>query len=145
MKFIRRNWTKKSRLGKKKKKKQVWRRPTGRHSKTREKRKGYPIKVMVGFRTKKEERNLIKNKKPVLVKNLEELNKVGKEEIAIIGKVGNRKRIEIIKKAKEKGIEVQNVNVNKMLKKINKKQEISASASKKDSKKKEENKPEEKK
>ncbi len=143
MKFIRRNWTKKSRLGKKKKKKQVWRRPTGRHSKTREKRKGYPIKVMVGFRQKKEERNLIKNRKPILVRNIEELNKIGKEEIAIIGKIGNKKRIEMIKKAKEKGIEVQNANVNKILKKIRKKQE--ASASKKDSKKKEENKPEEKK
>ncbi len=100
---------------------------------------------MVGFKQKKEERNLIKNKKPVLVNNLGEINRVNKENIMIIGKIGNKKRIEMIKKAKEKGIEVQNVNVNKILKKIKKKQETSVSVSKKDSKKKEENKPEEKK
>lgn len=121
-KFIRRNWTKASRLGKGRKKKQVWRAAKGRHSKTREKRKGYPIKVMIGFRESKEERNLIKSKKPVLVKNLKELEKIGKGEIAIIARIGNKKRIELAKKAKEKGIPVHNINVNKMLKKIEKKE-----------------------
>jgi large subunit ribosomal protein L32e len=130
-KFIRRNWTKASRLGRGRKKKQVWRAPKGRHSKTREKRKGYPIKVMVGFKGKKEERNLMKNKKPILVKNLKELEKIGKGEIAIIGKIGNKKRIELAKKAKEKGIPVYNINVNKMLKKIEKKEKIKTQEKKK--------------
>ncbi len=121
-KFIRRNWTKASRLGKGRKKKQVWRAPKGRHSKTREKRKGYPIKVMVGFKQKNEERNLIKNQKPILVSNLRELEKIKKGEIAIIGKIGKKKKIEIAKRAKEKGIPVHNINVNKMLKKIEKKE-----------------------
>jgi large subunit ribosomal protein L32e len=121
-KFIRRNWTKASRLGKKRKTKQVWRAAKGRHNKVREKRKGYPIKVMVGFRKKEEERNLIDKQKPILVKNLKELEAVGKGEIAIIGKIGNKKRIELAKKAKEKGIHVLNVNINKMLKKVEKKQ-----------------------
>src|SRR4030042_6668044 len=97
MKFIRRNWTKFSRLGKKRKKKQVWRRAKGRHSKTREKRKGYPIKVMIGFKQPKKTR-------PIFVNNMKELEKVKKGEIAIVGKVGMKKKIEIIKKAKEKGI-----------------------------------------
>jgi len=121
-KFIRRNWSKSSRLGKGRKKKQVWRAPKGRHSKTRKKRKGYPIKVMVGFRQKREERNRIKNQKPVIVNNLKELEKIKKEEIAIIGKIGMKKKIEMAKVAKEKGISIHNLNVNKMLKKIQKKE-----------------------
>ena len=121
MKFIRRNWTKASRLGKGRKKKQVWRAPKGRHNKMRKKRKGYPIKVMVGFGQDKKERNLIKNQKPVIVNNLKELEKIKHGEIAIVGKIGNKKRIEIAKKAKEKKIPIHNINVNKMLKKIEKK------------------------
>ncbi|OGJ13063.1 hypothetical protein A3K82_03410 [Candidatus Pacearchaeota archaeon RBG_19FT_COMBO_34_9] len=120
MKFIRRNWTKFSRLGKKRKKKQVWRRAKGRHSKIREKRKGYPIKVMVGFRQEKESRGLIENKKPVRIMNVKELEKIGKNEIAIIGKIGKKKRIEIAKKAKEKNITILNININKILKKAEK-------------------------
>ncbi len=117
-KFIRRNWNKYSRLGKKRKKKQTWRAPKGRHSKTREKRKGYPVKVMVGFKQEKKKRNKIKEKKPVLVNNLKEFEKIQKGEIAILGKIGKRKKTEIAKKAKEKGIAVHNININKMLKKI---------------------------
>lgn len=121
MKFIRRNWTKVSRLGRKRKKKQIWRAPKGRHSKTREKRKGYPIKVMIGFKKERKKRGLIKNEKPVLISNLKELEKIKKGEIAIIAKVGRKKKIEIARKAKEKGIPIYNINVNKILKKIEKK------------------------
>jgi large subunit ribosomal protein L32e len=119
-KFLRRNWSKKSRLGNKRKKKQVWRSPHGRHSKTRKKRKGYPAIVQIGYRKDKRERELIKNSKPVIVQNIKELEKMKKGEIAIIGKVGNKKRIEIAKKAKEKGIQIHNINVNKILKKVKK-------------------------
>ena len=120
-KFIRRNWTKASRLGKGRKKKQVWRAPKGRHSKTRLKRKGYPTKVMIGFREEEKERYLIRKQKPIIINNVRELEKIKHGEIAIIGKVGNKKRIEIAKVAKEKKISVYNINVNKMLKKIEKK------------------------
>jgi ribosomal protein L32E len=122
-KFIRRNWSKASRLGRKRKTKQVWRAAKGRHNKVREKRKGYPIKVMIGFRKNKEERDLIMKKKPVIVNNMNELRKIKRGEIAIVGKVGNKKRIEILKIAKEKGIAIYNLNVNKILKKAAKKQE----------------------
>ncbi len=121
-KFIRRNWTKASRLGKGRKKKQVWRAPKGRHSKTRLKRKGYPVKVMIGFKQKNKERNMIKNQKIVTVNNLKELEKIRKGEIAVIGKIGMKKKIGIAKRAKEKGIPIHNLNVNKMLKKIQKKE-----------------------
>ncbi len=115
MKFVRRNWTKFSRLGKKRKKKQVWRRAKGRHSKIREKRKGYPIKVMIGFKQPAKA-------KPIFVSNMKELEKIRKGETIIVGKLGMKKKIEIIKKAKEKGIKIQNLKVNKMLKKIQKKE-----------------------
>lgn len=119
--FKRRNWNKHSRVGKGRKKKQTWRRAKGRHNKIREKRKGYPIKVMIGFRKSKEERGLIYDKKPVIIMNAKELGKIGKNEIAVIGKIGNKKKIEIAKIAKEKGIQIHNLNVNKMLKKAEKK------------------------
>ncbi len=115
-KFIRRNWTKASRLGKGRKKKQVWRAPKGRHSKTRKKRKGYPIKVMIGFKQ-------TQKAKPIFVNNIKELEKIKKGETAIVGKMGNKKKIEIAKKAKEKGITIQNMNINKMLKKVKKAEE----------------------
>jgi len=120
-KFIRRNWTKASRLGKGRKKKQVWRAPKGRSNKSRLKRKGYPIKVMIGFREEEKERYLIGKQKPVIVNNLRDLEKIKHGEIAIVGKIGKKKRIEIAKMAKEKKIQVYNINVNKMLKKIEKK------------------------
>jgi len=125
-KFIRRGWYQHSRLGKGRKKKQVWRRAKGRHNKTREKRKGYPVKVMVGFKKEKDARNLIEGKKPVIIMNMKELERIKKNEIAVIGKIGNKKRIEIIKAAKEKKIPVQNINIDKMLKKIQKAKEKKA-------------------
>ncbi len=39
-KFVRRNWSKASRLGKGRKRKQVWRAAKGRHSKVRQMKKG---------------------------------------------------------------------------------------------------------
>ena len=38
----------------------------------------------------------------------------------IIGKIGKRKKIEMVKKAKEMKIEIKNLNIEKFLKKLNK-------------------------
>ena len=116
-KFLRRNWDKFSRLGRNKRKKQVWRSPKGRHNKMRLKRKGYPAVVSIGYKRKADERVTLENKKMTIVNNLKELGKIGKEERIIIGKVGNKKRIEIVKKAKEKGIQIYNINVKNFMKK----------------------------
>ena len=118
-KFIRRNWTKASRLGKRRKKKQVWRAPKGRHSKTRMKRKGYPIKVMVGFKQSQKEKA-----KPTMISNVRELEKVKKGETVIIGKMGKKKKIQVAKLAKEKGVSISNLNVNKILKRVQKQEEV---------------------
>lgn len=72
----------------------------------REKRKGYPAIVSIGYRTDKKLRGKIKNKIPMRVMNTKDLEKLKKENIALIGRVGRRKREEIIKVAKEKNIEI---------------------------------------
>ncbi len=131
IKFLRRSSDRYSKLGRKRKKKQVWRNPTGRHNKMREKRKGYPAIVSIGYRTEKSLRGKIKGKDPIRVMNVKDLGKLGKENIAIIGKVGRKKRIEIIKVAKEKNIEIANLGVEKIVEKKETKGKITAEEAKK--------------
>ena len=94
IKFIRRNWNRFSRLGMGRKKKQKWRNPTGRHNKIREKIRGHPAPVSIGYRQNKDARGKILEKKTVRVYNIKDLEKIGKNEIAIIGKIGARKKME---------------------------------------------------
>ena len=112
MGFLRRTWNRYSKLGKKRKKKQVWRRPTGRDNKMREKRRGYPAVVSIGYKKDKESR-----KKILVIRNPKDLDSVKKEFIIVIGNVGRKKKIEILEKAKEKKIKFQNINTKKFLKK----------------------------
>ena len=116
VKFLRRTWSRYSKLGKRRKKKQVWRKPTGRDNKMREKRKGYPAVVSIGYRSKRKSRDKLMDKKPVKINNLRELEKIKENEIAIIGGVGKKKKIEIANKAKEMKIELYNMNPEKFLK-----------------------------
>lgn len=113
-KFIRRNWTRHSKLGKRRKKKITWRRPKGRHNKVRERRKGYPARVDVGYRKEKK----LRKKSHVLIKNINDLSRIHKHEIAIVGNVGKKKRAEIVKKAHELKIELHNVNIKRFVKEI---------------------------
>ena len=115
-KFLRRAWNEYSKLGKRRKKKQTWRRPTGRDNKMREKRKGYPAVVSIGYRKDNNVRGALEGKKPILVNNLKELMKLNKNEIALIGSIGKIKKLELAKYAKEKGIKVYNMNASKFLK-----------------------------
>ncbi len=122
-KFLRRTSVRLSKLGRKRKKKQVWRRPTGRDNKMREQRRGKPAIVSIGYSTDKKERGKINGKKPLFIKSIKELEKAGKENIVILGKIGRKKKIEIVKKAKEMNIEIANLNIKRFLKKNEKKQE----------------------
>ena len=115
-KFLRRTWSRYSKLGKGRKKKQVWRKPTGRHNKMREQTKGSAAIVSIGYRSAKRLRDKLMDKKPVKIRNLKELEKIKENEIAVIGSVGKRKKIEIAKKAKEMKIEIYNMNPEKFLK-----------------------------
>lgn len=121
-KFLRRNWDRFSKLGKTRKKKRVWRKPKGRHNKVREKMKGYPAPVEIGYGTEKKARGKIQKKTPVIIYNLGDLKRVKKDEIIIIGKVGKKKKIEIAKKAEEMKLPVINAKLKKLLK-ANKKHE----------------------
>jgi len=114
-KFLRRTWDRYVKLGKGRKKKQKWRRPTGRDNKMREKRKNRPAVVAIGYKGSEKEKRLVVN-------NLNELKKIKKDEIAVIGNVGKKKKIEIVKVAKEKGIKISNLNLKKFLKDVEKKE-----------------------
>jgi len=110
MKFLRRTSNRYSKLGKRRKKKQIWRRPTGRDNKMREKRRGYPARVSIGYKKgNKKER--------IIVKNPKELDKIEKNSIIIVGNIGKIKKIEIEKKAKEKNNSIENMNIENFLKK----------------------------
>jgi len=99
-KFIRRNHDKYKRLGGTRKK-LIWRRPKGIHSKTRERRAGYPQRPEIGMKNYSKETRLIRN--------MAEMSSVSKGEKIIIAKVGRRLRTEMEKKAGELGAKILNM------------------------------------
>ena len=82
----------------------------------REKRKGYPAVVSVGYQKDKKLKGKIQGKEAVIVNNLTDLKKIKKNEIIILGHMGKKKKIELVKKSKEKGLEIYNLNIEKFLK-----------------------------
>ncbi len=117
MKFQRRVGGRFSKLGKGRKKKQKWRNPTGRHNKMRNKERGYPATVSIGYGTDKRVRGKIDGKMPKKIYNLKDLEMLGKHEIGILGKIGMKKKMEIAKKAKEMKAHIHNLNIEKILEK----------------------------
>ena len=108
--FLRRIWSRYPKLGKGRKKLQKWRNPTGRHNKMREKRRGYPVVVSVGYMTNQKEKGKIKGKTPVMIYQESELALLQKDMIGIVGNVGKKKRLAIAQKAKTLGKELYNLN-----------------------------------
>jgi large subunit ribosomal protein L32e len=115
-KFLRHTAHKYSKLGLRRKKKKVWRKPTGRDNKMRDQRRGHPAVVSIGYSTDKKERGMIMKKTPVIVNNVNQIEKIQKNQIAILGKVGKKNKIEMVKKAKELKIEIYKLNIEKFLK-----------------------------
>jgi ribosomal protein L32E len=130
-KFLRRTSARLSKLGKNRKKKQVWRRPTGRDNKMREQRRGKPAIVAIGYSTEKKSRGRINGKIPLFVNNIHDLTRIGKHQIVILGNIGKKKKLEIAKKANELQIEIANLNTKKFLKKNEKKVEVKNKENKK--------------
>lgn len=113
MEFLRRKWSKYSKFGSGgRPNKRKWRKPKGRDNKMREKNKGYPPVVSIGYRTKKTERMNF----PV-IRTIRDLEKVEKGVIVVIGKIGMKKKLEIVEKAKSMNLIVQNINVRRFLRK----------------------------
>ena len=106
-KFVRTDFWRHSKLGKHRKKLQVWRRARGMHSKIRRMRRGYPVMPTIGYKTKRTEAGKVQGLIPVLVHNTKELENLTKNNIVIIAHVGARKRLEILKKADEMKIKIQ--------------------------------------
>jgi len=117
-KFLRRDWYKISKLGRRRKKKQVWRRAKGRDSKIRLKEKGYSSMPSISYKKAKEKRGLMAGLRHVLINNISDLANLKSNEIGIIGKIGKKKKIEIAKKAIEKSIKLSNLEPKSFLAKI---------------------------
>jgi large subunit ribosomal protein L32e len=114
-KFLRRDARRFSKFGKARGKKATWRKPKGRDNKMREKKKGYSAVVSIGYGTDKKVRDKFQEKEIVTIVNVQDLTKIQKNQIGLIGSVGKKKKLEIAKKAKEMKIELRNMNPEKYL------------------------------
>ncbi|MBS3143726.1 50S ribosomal protein L32e [Candidatus Woesearchaeota archaeon] len=106
-----------------KKLKDKWIRPKGIQSKLRLRKKGKGKIPRIGYGTPKDKKYLIKNKKVVLIKNMNDLENI-KNPIIISSKVGLRKKLEIVTKAKELKLEILNIkDADKFIEDVKKKLE----------------------
>lgn len=97
-------------LGKRKKSAQKWRKPRGRDSKVRLRRKSYPKRVDIGYGSPRKERGKVKGKLPVVVHNLSELKSLRPAQIAVLSStLGAKKKVELINYAREHNLEILNV------------------------------------
>ena len=107
-KFLRNDWHKKIKLGSTVKKNRKWAAAKGRHSKLRLNRKGHSRRPKIGWGSSGEIKGKVSGLEIVRVENLEGLASIGKGQGIIIGRVGKKKREEIIAKAKEMKLVVLN-------------------------------------
>lgn len=117
-KFLRIGYTQYSKLGLRRKKKQVYRKGKGGENKMRLKMKGHLRNVSIGFRSENKTRGLVNGLKGILIFNAEQLKDLKKDEIAIVSKMGNKKKIPIAEYAAKNNIRLQNLNAKKFLSKI---------------------------
>ena len=137
--FVRQDAHKKPKLGNK------WRKPKGIQSKMRLHRRGYRRSVSKGWKSPREVRGLDKEGFiPIIVHTINQLNNIDKEAQSIIisSKVGQRKKIDLVKEALKFNLKISNFDANKYLNKIEeelkkKKQVKEELKKKKDDKKKE--------
>ena len=98
-----------------------WRKPKGLHSKIRHKFKGRRKMPSPGYKSPRKVKNLhFSGLKIINISSTDNLNKIKKESegIVVAANVGMKKRLEILKKAKELNINVLNLNVDEQIKKI---------------------------
>jgi large subunit ribosomal protein L32e len=88
-----------------------WKKPRGSDSKIKIGKKGYPRKVKVGFKSPKEVRGFSRDGlKIILVKNILELNNIDKtKETVCLASIGQRKKVDIVKKCVELNLKMLNV------------------------------------
>jgi ribosomal protein L32E len=110
-----------SKLGVRRKKKQVYRKSKGRDNKIRLHMKGHVRKVKIGFRNAKKNRNLIKGKESIMIFNVEDLKKIKDGMIGVVGSIGDRKKMKIAEKVVKDKIPLLNLDAEKFLKYIEEK------------------------
>ena len=90
----------------------VWRKPRGKHSKMRLKEGGKRARVKVGYGSPKTIKYLHVSGLPMVrVENASQLNNVSKSQLVILSRtLGNKKRLMLLKAAKEKGIKFANIS-----------------------------------
>ncbi|MFW5704482.1 MAG: eL32 family ribosomal protein [Nanoarchaeota archaeon] len=115
-----------------------WRRPKGKGNKDRRNRKGHIGMIKHGYSSPSAIKGMNKDGLlEVLVSNVSDLAKVdSKDKIAVIsGTVGNRKKIEILKEAKSKSIDIANVkNIDDTIKALTKTPKKAEKSAKKETK-----------
>ena len=105
--FIRQDAHKKKRLGKK------WRKPKGLHSKIRLRLRGRAKHVSTGYRSPRKARYLHKSGlQEQIIRSIRDLEGLDAKKNCLIisSSLGNRKRVDILKKAKEHGFTILNFN-----------------------------------
>ncbi len=117
-KFVRAGYWQYSKLGLRRNKKLKYRRANGIDNKVRLRMKGHLRNVSIGFRNEKTERFALNGLMPKKVNNLDGMKKMSKEEIAVIGNIGNRKKMELMEYALKHNIKVYNINPKKFVEKI---------------------------
>ncbi len=109
------------------KNKSSWRRPKGKGNKDRRNRKGHVGMLKIGYKSPKSVRGLNKDGlREIIIRNISDLEKVNKGDIAIISsKVGGKKKIDILKAAQSKKITVGNVkDITKALESLKKEKKV---------------------
>ncbi len=106
--FFRQGYNKMHKLGKKRAKKRVWRAAKGGDSVMRQKQRRAPAMPCIGWGSDKNVRGKLKGMDFVRVENLKQLEAVGKGNGIIIGRVGKKKKMELIKKANEMKLKILN-------------------------------------
>jgi len=99
--FLRSTWNKMHKLGKKVKSKRKWRANRGRDSKMRLKERGYARSPNTGWGSDSSIRNQVNGMLATRVETLKDFDNFPKGHGVIIGKVGAKKKAELINKAGE--------------------------------------------
>ncbi len=108
--FKRTDFSKFSKLGVRRKKKQVYRRPKGIDNKINKKMKGHLRRVMIGFKNAVKTSGLVQGLEPITIIKLEDLKNITEGKIGMVGKVGMKRKIEIAEAALEKKKRLFNLN-----------------------------------
>jgi large subunit ribosomal protein L32e len=106
--FYRSSWNKMHKLGKKVKAKRKWRASKGRDSKVRLRERGYMRRPAIGWGSQKTDYGKVEGFEVVRIETLKDFEKVQKDQAVIIGKVGGKKKVELIKKAEEMKVKILN-------------------------------------